>query len=210
MLHKNNLMTTVTESSQDAIAVSDERDLGAFIPSVLDDFGLDPYQFRVYCRLARRAGAGGQCWESINNIADKCRINRKTVMNAIASLLKMEMIKQIKQPGKCDGYELTEPNTWINPQEAALLPDIGKPGWVYLIEAIGSNRYKIGRTNNVEKRIADLSKQSCFPLVVVGVVFVNNPIEFELNLHKQCGESRVHGEWFHLSYETVKAILSSF
>lgn len=109
-------MTTVTESPQDAIAVSDERDLGAFIPSVLDDFGLDPYQFRVYCRLARRAGAGGQCWESINNIADKCRMNRKTVMGAITFLLKYCLVRQTKRPGKSDVYQLTHHRHWINPK----------------------------------------------------------------------------------------------
>lgn len=65
------------------INVTDERDLGAFIPSFLDDFGLNPYQFRIYCRLARRAGAGGQCWESADNMAKACLMNRKTVMKSI-------------------------------------------------------------------------------------------------------------------------------
>ncbi len=106
-------MTSVAETSQATIAVSDERDLGAFIPSFLDDFGLDVYQFRVYCRLARRAGAGGQCWESVNNIANACNMNRKTVMGAIASLLKFCLIRQTKRPGKSDLYQLTHHRHWI-------------------------------------------------------------------------------------------------
>lgn len=110
-------MPSLAETSGHRIAVSDERDLGAFIPSFLDDFGLNPYEFRVYCRLARRAGAGGQCWESINNIADKCKMNRKTVMQAIAKLLKYCFIRQTKRPGKSDLYQLTHHRHWIKTQE---------------------------------------------------------------------------------------------
>lgn len=99
----------------DNITVADERDLGAFIPSYLDDFGLNPYQFRIYCRLARRAGAGGQCWESINNMAENCQMNRKTVMKAITGLIERNMVHQLKRPGETDLYRLTHRKHWVKP-----------------------------------------------------------------------------------------------
>lgn len=113
-MNTNHSVSALAAGKQN-ISVSDERDLGAFIPSFLDDFGLDVYQFRVYCRLARRAGAGGQCWESVNNIANACNMNRKTVMSAIASLLKFCLIRQTKRPGKSDLYQLTHHRHWISP-----------------------------------------------------------------------------------------------
>jgi DNA-binding transcriptional MocR family regulator len=98
------------------ILVDDQRDLGAFIPSFLCDWGLDPYEFRVYCRIARRAG-NGQCWESIDSIATGCKMNRKTVMKAIASLLELKMIVRSRadnqKPSSVDKYTLTHHKYWI-------------------------------------------------------------------------------------------------
>ena len=45
--------------NQEVSATEGGRDWGAIIPSFLDDYGLDPYEMRVYIRLARRAGMGG-------------------------------------------------------------------------------------------------------------------------------------------------------
>ena len=61
--------------NQDIGATEGGRDWGAIIPSFLDDYGLDPYEMRVYIRLARRAGMGGQCWESISKMASSCRMS---------------------------------------------------------------------------------------------------------------------------------------
>lgn len=118
-------MSTITKNGavSNDIACSDERDLGAFIPSELDDFGLDPYQFRVYCRLARRAGSGGNCWESVNNIAKACKMNRKTVMQSIAALLSFGMLRQEKRAGKSDLYKLTSSKFWNQSVKVTSPPD---------------------------------------------------------------------------------------
>jgi hypothetical protein len=100
----------------DNIGAVDARDYGAFIPSFLDDWGLDPYTFRIYCRIARRAGSG-QCFESINNMADACRINRKTAMKAIKRLIECRMIRRKRsdeqKPNSVDVYVLTNHTEWI-------------------------------------------------------------------------------------------------
>jgi hypothetical protein len=52
----NSTLPVSTTGEQD-IAFEDGRNLPIFIHSELDDLGLDPYEFRVYARIARRAGS---------------------------------------------------------------------------------------------------------------------------------------------------------
>jgi len=93
--------------------ISDGRDAGAFITSDLDDFGLDPYAFRIYGRIARRAGTRNGCFESIDNIAEACRIDRKRVYDAIKVLLKHRLIEKEPKQGKPSSYYLTPREQWI-------------------------------------------------------------------------------------------------
>ena len=86
---------------------------GAIIPSFLDDYGLDPYEMRVYIRLARRAGMGGQCWESIPNMARACLMSPTKVKNCLALLAAAHLIKQLKRPGASNVYELMPECHWV-------------------------------------------------------------------------------------------------
>ena len=49
-------------------AVKEKSELSLFVRREIDDYGLDPYEFRIYARIARRAG-NGEAWESLNNKA---------------------------------------------------------------------------------------------------------------------------------------------
>lgn len=53
-----------------------------FIGSLVDDAGLDPYEFRVLCRVSRR----GQCTESMDNMAESLHIGINRLRAAISSL----------------------------------------------------------------------------------------------------------------------------
>lgn len=86
--------------------IRNETDYGAFIPSFLDDYGLSPYEFRVYAHVLRRAG-GGKCWESIPNMAKHCRMNEKTTRRAIQRLIDLRMIRPQLRPGKSTEYIIT-------------------------------------------------------------------------------------------------------
>lgn len=89
------------------------RDWGAIIPSFLDDYGLDPYEMRVYIRLARRAGMGGQCWESVTNMAHACFMSPQKVKNCLALLTAANSIKLSKRPGASNLYELMPERHWV-------------------------------------------------------------------------------------------------
>lgn len=81
-------------------AIGFRPDDGAWIHSELDDFGLSPAEFRVYCHILRRSGTSGHCWETTDNAAKHCRINRKTYEKAIITLEKNNMILVERRTGQ--------------------------------------------------------------------------------------------------------------
>ena len=99
--------------------IIDQRDLGTIIPSYLDDWGLSPNEFRVYCRIARRAGSG-KCFESVKGISKGCVLSVRTVGKCIASLLGMHLIERERPkgayPSSVDTYYLTHASKWKSPE----------------------------------------------------------------------------------------------
>ena len=54
-------------------AVKEKTELSLFVRREIDDYGLDPYEFRIYARITGRAG-NSKAWESLNNMASACPI----------------------------------------------------------------------------------------------------------------------------------------
>jgi len=52
-------------------AVKEKSELSLFVRREIDDYGLDPYEFRIYARITRRSG-NGQAWESLAYMASAC------------------------------------------------------------------------------------------------------------------------------------------
>jgi hypothetical protein len=84
----------------------------SFIHSSLDDYGLLPSQFRIYCHIARR----GECYSSAPNIARHCRMNRDTVWAALKFLSGKKLIHGEPRQGRPTLYTVTPVSTW-NPAE---------------------------------------------------------------------------------------------
>lgn len=94
-------------------AAVDGRDLGAFIPSELDDYGLDPYEWRVYCRIVRRAGGGGVFYESAAAVAGACGMGERKVREALSLLADAGLIGVVtKRDGQVARYRLTPSSEW--------------------------------------------------------------------------------------------------
>lgn len=74
----------------------------------------------------------------------------------------------------------------------------GREGWVYLIHAEGTNRYKIGRSVNPIARHQTLQGQSPYPLKITECFWTIDAITDEDYLHKMANEHRAYGEWFEL------------
>ena len=95
-------------------ASANEKTSPAFIHSKLDDAGLSPNQFRVYCHIVRRAGGiGGTYFESAPNCAAHCKVHIKTLRPVIAELLALNLIQLVDDPpGRSKTYRVTSLEEW--------------------------------------------------------------------------------------------------
>lgn len=115
-------------SSKAQIALlEDGRNLPIFIHSKLDDLGLDPYEFRIYARIARRAGKG-DAFESVKNMAQGCRMSEGKVKASLRTLLSRRLVQRISRPGYTTIYRLTPLNEWkIKPSDVSSAITSGQP-----------------------------------------------------------------------------------
>lgn len=88
----------------------------------LDDLGLDPYEFRIYARIARRAGTGKGAYESAAKMAEGCMMSTRQVHRALSELVAMGLVKKEARPGQPSVYRLTETDQW-NPDASASQAD---------------------------------------------------------------------------------------
>ena len=83
-------------------------------------------------------------------------------------------------------------------------------GFIYFVHADGTDRYKIGLTNNLDRRMKELNgKQSPFENRLQWSIEVSDMRSAEKDLHDRFNTRRVNGEWFQFSggeLDEVKSI----
>lgn len=94
------------------MSIRDERSNPIFIHSVLDDAGLDPYEFRLYGRYARRAGNSGSCYESQKSLAQDLQMSVPRLRDAKQTLEEKGLIRVEKREGTTDLVTLTAQSEW--------------------------------------------------------------------------------------------------
>jgi hypothetical protein len=95
--------------------------------------------------------------------------------------------------------------------EPTIIPDMKtKEGVVYMgmLRIDTKKRYKIGKTNYVERRTAELSLQLPEKLELVHCIKTDDINGIELYWHKRFADRNTNGEWFDLSAEDVRAFKS--
>jgi DNA-binding MarR family transcriptional regulator len=107
------------------MTIADKRDCGAFIPSYLDDYGLDPFEFRLYGHLARRAGSQGHCWEGIKAIALHCCMDQKTASAKLMALESYGLLQVERRTGQTNLISLTPSAAWKEPHPKTTPPKNG-------------------------------------------------------------------------------------
>lgn len=76
-----------------------------------------------------------------------------------------------------------------------------KFGYVYLIQAEGTNRIKIGCSKDPQQRLAQIkSPQQPFKLKLLASIFVADCAWYEKFLHNLYKEYRIYGEWFEIPF----------
>ena len=85
-----------------------------FVHADLDLYGLSPYEFRLYAHVARR----GECFSSLETIANICKMSVRKAQYGLKSLEKQGLIKKKIRKGRTDVYELTSRVEWKEPEYA--------------------------------------------------------------------------------------------
>jgi len=72
-----------------------------------------------------------------------------------------------------------------------------KTGYIYFVHADGTNRYKIGLTVDLDRRMRELNgKQAPFENKLLWSIEVSDMRSAEKDLHDMFSNRRVNGEWF--------------
>lgn len=101
-------------------AVKDEQALGLFVKSDFDDYGLNPYEFRIYARIVRRAGRS-DAWESIPNMAKACMMSERRARRALQVLEAAGLIESIERSGYSALRRLTPKSVWVHPDQLSAI-----------------------------------------------------------------------------------------
>ncbi|PSB41802.1 hypothetical protein C7B80_29550 [Cyanosarcina cf. burmensis CCALA 770] len=130
----------------------------------LDEFGLSPNQFRIYCHLFKNA-VDGVVSESSESIAQVCRLTRITVLRVLSQLAQMHLIECDRAAGKKSVFHLMPYSSW-----RSLAPQENKP--------IANQQEKVVqlRANN----ISQLNSDTCISALQVNEI--NTLLEAEVPL----------------------------
>lgn len=74
--------------------------------------------------------------------------------------------------------------------------------FIYLVNWVGTNKYKIGRTKNINQRCRDFSVLLPFKTKLINWLIADKEIEGKL--HTFFKEFRINGEWFELTQKEVE------
>lgn len=96
-------------------AAKEENQFCLFVGRDIDDYGLDPYEFRLYARISRRAGSG-EAWESIANMARACCMSLSRARISLQLLELAGLIESIERPGYSTLRRLTPQHKWVSPE----------------------------------------------------------------------------------------------
>jgi Meiotically up-regulated gene 113 len=106
------------------------------------------------------------------------------------------------QQTKALPFKRQKPDPAVNKSYAII------PGYVYLIEAEGSGRIKIGRSFSAMIRLDTLATASPFPLKLLRRIETENASGLERALHRRYAKYKVHREWFALPPEVLTTLLT--
>lgn len=82
------------------------------------------------------------------------------------------------------------------------------PGFVYLIQQVNGQHYKIGKSITPDKRMSLFEVKLPFPIERICTIETDDMSGLERELHETFANKRVDGEWFALDTEDVEYIKS--
>ena len=115
---------------------------------------------------------------------------------AIATLIAALLLPRLAGPPRC---QFPDPGD---------LPTLTHPaGYVYVIQDVEfSQRYKIGRTTNPERRLSEIRNLLPGDTDIVAIIDTGDAPTLEWQLHQRYADERRRGEWFALDNGQVRDI----
>lgn len=103
--------------------------------------------------------------------------------------------------GRGRGDETVIATIYAAPYDIA--PFASRWGYVYLVHS-SQDVFKIGRTNDLDRRLKQLRQEHGDHLRLICAVEVVDMCDIETRLHQHFTDSRLDGEWFRLSDQGLK------
>ncbi|OCQ99709.1 hypothetical protein BCD67_14970 [Oscillatoriales cyanobacterium USR001] len=84
------------------------------VHSDLDEYGFDPYEFRIYAHIVRRTGGklDGKCFAKLKLTAGICKMSVRKTQYALKTLCDAGLILKEQHKGRSDVYRLAPKNNW--------------------------------------------------------------------------------------------------
>lgn len=103
----------VTDAKDQAIPYS-----VMFVHNLLDEYGLDPYEFRIYAHAVRRTGGklDGKYFASLSKTAEICQMSVRRAQYSLKFLCQAGFLTQEKREGRTDEYRVTPVSQWEKPE----------------------------------------------------------------------------------------------
>ena len=94
-----------------------------FVHNLLDEYGLDPYEFRIYAHAVRRTGGklDGKYFASLNKTAEICKMSVRKAQYALKFLCEAGFLNQEKRKGRTDQYKVTHSREWAKPEDLEVI-----------------------------------------------------------------------------------------
>lgn len=108
------------EEEQSELARNESRPESVmFVHQYLDEYELDPFEFRVYAHVVRRTGGKtqGDFFASLSKTAEICQISVRKVQQALKFLYEARFLDQDKRQGRTDVYKLTSTKDWVSKED---------------------------------------------------------------------------------------------
>lgn len=85
---QDNHMSTQESSELKGDNITDRPDSVMFVHNLLDEYGLDPYEFRIYAHAVRRTGGklNGKYFASLSKTAEICQMSVRKAQYALKFL----------------------------------------------------------------------------------------------------------------------------
>lgn len=92
-----------------------------FVHNFLDEYGLNPYEFRIYAHVVRRTGGklNGECFARLKKTAEICDMSVRKAQYSFKFLCEAKFLIQDKREGRTDVYKLAPTSEWESKENLA-------------------------------------------------------------------------------------------